>query len=104
MSQQNRVPGICADCDRDIEIVGRRLCARCYARHYRAGTLGQFVHGKRDVAQLFLDDFATLARRYSTRAQIAEHLGTSLETLDRRISRMRQRGYDVPRIPRKVAA
>lgn len=70
---------------------GRGLCGRCYTRHHRTQTLGQFVRFTRSTA-----DLAASADRAKARCpdmtwrEIAEGLGVTRDALERARIRTRR--------------
>lgn len=80
----------------------RGLCARCYSRHQKRGTLDQFERLIRP-RDYVLEDWLFLNEQGYNRAQAAERMGMTRGALDRAIARARRDGDPRPLQERKVA-
>jgi hypothetical protein len=80
----------CVCCDEWRENEGRGLCARCYWRHWKRGTLDQFPRRHVPAADL-VEDYEFLRRQGYTRRTAAERMGISKKRLEKAIERQARR-------------
>lgn len=84
-----RPPQLCIDCGFVRKPQARHLCATCYDKRRRNGTLIDRPR-KYMSAEEFLEEFELLRGEGYTRAQIAERLGVTRDAVDKRLSRMKK--------------
>jgi WhiB family redox-sensing transcriptional regulator len=84
----------CADCLNPLEPrkSNRGRCARCFARHKRAGTIHLLPAPQRRPATVTAAARQDLAAMGLSNAQVAEHLGITVEGLESAIRRA-EHGY-----------
>lgn len=101
-----RSMGPCADCGATLPIKGRRLCARDYSRHERAGTLDRFPLQKAAEVSQEAVIAAYRSDPMAPQAKHAESLGMSADAFKTALCKARKdgllpypRGFIRPRKP-----
>lgn len=82
----------CRACHQTRYHRARGLCPTCYERARHHGTLTQHPTTRIIGPHDFLDDYRVLTQRYTSRKDIAHHLGLTPAALVRRLQRYRAAG------------